>query len=132
MSTASKLMIGALALNVIILTPIVSGFLTGFPFVSKSLGPLTDGRLVLTSVYAAIAIVSAMLIAVHLRGSEWAVPMTVAMFAVQIVYKAITVPLVGIASPVVMANVFVIFVQMIVLAVLLSEKRRSDTSVQPA
>lgn len=130
MSIASKLMISALALNVIILAPIVSGFLTGVPFVSASLGPLTDGRLVLTSVYASIALVSAMLIAMHLRGSDWAIPMTVAMFTVQIVYKAITVPLVGIASPVVIANVFVIIVQLIVLGVLITEKRHAAASTQ--
>jgi len=132
MSTSSRLMIGALALNVAILAPVVMGVITGLPFDPAALGQRTDGLMVLTSIYASIAIVSAMLIAVHLRGSEWAVPMTLAMFAVQIVYKLITVPLVGIANPVVMANVLVIFVQAIVLMVFIAEKRRAGAAIQPA
>jgi len=125
MNLSSKLMIGALGLNVIILAPVVAGILSGWPFNPMALGAKTPGLMVLASIYASIALVSAFLIYLHLRQMAWAVPMTLAMFAVQITYKAITVPLVGLANPVVLANVLVIFVQAFVLAIFITEKQRT-------
>ena len=43
-----------------------------------------ESRLILISIYIAIAVVSAVLIAVHLMQMDWAIPMTVALFGVQI------------------------------------------------
>ena len=125
MNRVSQIFMGALALNVVILLPVVTAMLTGFPYDPIHLGPTTDGRLILTSIYASIAIVSAMLIVFHMKNKSWAVPMTVAMFCVQIVYKLITVPLVGLDNPVVMANLFVVVVQTFALWALWKDARIS-------
>ena len=71
-------------------------------------GPDTDARRILASVYAAIGIVSAGLIALHVAQHPRAVPMTVALFAVKIAYKLTTVATVGLGSPVVITNLVVV------------------------
>ena len=81
-------------------------------------GTDTDARRILTSVYVAIALVSVGLIAMHVVQHAWAVPMTVALFAVQITYKLTTVGLVGLGSAVVTTNLVVIAVQVVALVAL--------------
>ena len=83
----------------------------------------TDARLILTCVYGAIGVGSAGLIALHLAQHAWAVPMTVALFSVQIVYKLGTVALVGLGSPVVMTNLLVVAVQSVALVVLFAQSQ---------
>lgn len=118
MFLAQYLMIAALGLNVVILCPVIMGLLSSAPFNPEAFGPKTPALMILTSIYCSIAVVSIGLIGLHLLGSTWAVPMTVALFLVQIIYKSITVPLVGIGNVVVLTNVVVIVVQVIVLALL--------------
>ena len=111
MNYAERLMIFALAFNIIVLTPVVSALLFDVSQIENGLGPATEGRLILTSVYIAIALVSAGLIAMQVKKVAWAVPMTVALFSVQITYKLITVPMVGLSNPVVITNLIVVAVQ---------------------
>ena len=118
MNKANLFLVAALILNVVILVPVIARLLLGDSSEPTPLGPLTDGRLILISIYSSIAIVSAVLVFMHFKGMAWAIPMTVAMFAVQITYKLITVPLVGISNPVVIANVFVVIVQVAALTML--------------
>jgi len=108
------MLIAALALNIVILFPVVVGLLGSG--MDPAFGPDTDARRILTCVYAAIALVSLGLIALHVAGHSWAIPMTFALFAVQITYKLATVVAVGLASPVVMTNLLVVAVQVVVIA----------------
>ena len=111
-------MILALALNIFILLPVLGMLMFNPSQADATFGPPTDGRLILTSVYMAIALISAILMVMHFKHMAWAVPMTVALFCVQITYKLITVPMVGLSSPVVITNLVVVVVQMIVLGLL--------------
>ena len=77
MKLAERLVLFALAFNIIVLVPVVGALLSELPQAEQSVGPVTDARLILTSIYIAIAIVSAGLIAMHMRRLAWAVPMSV-------------------------------------------------------
>ena len=110
------MLIAAPGLNLVILVPLVAALLSGHSGLVPAFGPVTEARLILTSVYLAIGVVSAGLIALHLSGVRWAVPMTMGLFAVQITYKLATVPLVGLDSPVVKTNLLVVAVQVIAIA----------------
>jgi hypothetical protein len=126
MTTAARLTIFALAFNIIVLVPVVSALVSGLPQTERSFGPGTDGRSILISIYMAIAIVSAALIAMHLKRLAWAMPMSVALFAVQITYKLITVPMVGPSNPVVISNLVVVAVQVLALSSLWRAHERTD------
>ena len=123
-------LVAALVLNVAILIPVVSGLLFGVPYQTEALGPLTDGCLILTSIYASITIVSTVLVVMHIKRMAWAIPMTVALFSVQITYKLITVLLVGLDNPVVIANVFVVVVQVLALMMLWSSMGKGFLSAK--
>lgn len=125
MNYATRLVVFALTFNIIVLVPFVSAIMLGLPQADQSVGPLTDGRLILTSIYMAIAVVSVALIAMHLKRLAWATPMSVALFAVQITYKLITVPMVGLSNPVVISNLIVVVVQLVALAALRQAHQRS-------
>ncbi len=113
------MLIAALVLNLLILVPLVSALLMERPGMIEVFGPVTDARLILTSVYLSIGVVSCVLIAAHLARADWAIPATLALFAVQITYKLSTVLLVGVASPVVVTNLAVVAVQCVAIATLL-------------
>ncbi len=51
--------------------------------------------------------------------------MSVALFSVQITYKLITVPMVGISNPVVITNLVVVLVQLIALFALWNSMQKS-------
>lgn len=128
MTTATRFTIIALAFNIIVLVPVVSVLMLGLSPAEKGFGPVTDGRLILTSIYMAIAVVSAALIALHLKRQSWAMSMSVALFAVQITYKLITVPMVGLSNPVVITNLVVVAVQIVALSILWQAHQRSEAS----
>jgi uncharacterized membrane protein len=125
MTNATRFMTLALAFNIIVLVPVVSALLLGLPQTEQSFGPTTEGRSILISIYMAIAIVSVALIAMHLKRLAWAMPMTVALFAVQITYKLITVPMAGLSNSVVISNLVVVVVQVLALFTLWQAHQRS-------
>ena len=125
MTFEPRLVIFALAFNIIVLLPVMTVLLLKLPPAEVAFGALTDGRLILTSIYMAIALVSAALIALHLMHMPWAIPMSVALFAVQITYKLITVPMVGLSNPVVITNLVVVAVQALALWSLLPAALRA-------
>ena len=125
MNHAVRFTIFALAFNVIVLVPVISVLMLGLSPADQVFGPITEGRQILTSIYIAIAIVSVALIAMHLKQMAWAMPMSVALFAVQITYKITTVPMVGILNPVVITNLVVVAVQLLVLFILWQTHNRS-------
>jgi len=107
MKTAARVTIFALALNSIVLVPVVSVLMLSLLPAEQGFGPVTDGRLILTPIYIAMAVVSTALIVLHLKRQTWAMPMSVALIAVQITDKPTTVPMVGLSNPVVIMNVVV-------------------------
>jgi len=113
------MLIAALILNIAILAPVIWALATVSPGMDAAFGPETDARRILTCVYAAIAMVSAALIGLHSLGHVWAVPMTLALFGVQISYKLATVWVVGVSNPVVMTNILVVVVQIATVLVAL-------------
>ncbi len=129
MTTATNLTLFALSFNVIVLTPVVTILLLGLGPADQAFGQVTEGRQILTSIYIAIAVVSAALIAMHLMSLPWAMPMSVALFAVQITYKLITVPMVGLSNPVVITNLVVVVVQALALFVLWQAHHRIVAAV---
>lgn len=106
----------ALAVNIAVLVPVLASIQRGAPAMTAAFGADTDARRILTCVYGAIAIVSAGLLVLFLADHDWAAPMTVGLFAVQIIYKTGTVFLVGFASPVVVTNTVIVAVQICALA----------------
>ncbi|MEL7132613.1 MAG: hypothetical protein AAGK77_09380 [Pseudomonadota bacterium] len=107
------MLVAPLLLNLLILVPVILGLLSSG--LDDAFGPDTDARRILTCIYIAIALVSAALVVLHAVGHAWAVPMTFALFAVQITYKLATVVAVGLASPVVQTNLVVVVVQLSVI-----------------
>lgn len=105
------MLLAALILNIAILVPVIWSLVNGAAGMDAAFGPVTDARRILTCVYGAIGLCSAALIALHSLAHPWAIPMTIALFAVQITYKSATVWVVGPAHPVVIANMVVIVVQ---------------------
>lgn len=128
MTTATRFTIFALAFNIIVLVPVVTVLMSGLTPAEQGFGPVTEGRLILTSIYMAIVVVSAALIVLHLMRLIWAMPMSLALFAVQITYKLITVPMVGLANPVVITNLVVVAVQLMALSVLWQAHQRSEAA----
>jgi hypothetical protein len=116
----------ALVFNVIVLVPVISVLMLGLSPAEDGFGPVTEGRLILTSIYISIAIISLVLIVMHLSQQAWAMPMSVALFAVQITYKIITVPMVGLSNPVVITNLVVVAVQVLALSSLWQAHKRSN------
>ena len=109
------MLVAALGLNILILVPVIRGMTRGH--LDPSFGPDTVARQILICVYIAIAATSAALIRVHVLALQWAMPMTLALFGVQIACKVATVFAVGIRSPVVATNCVVVLVQCTVIAV---------------
>jgi hypothetical protein len=129
MNTATRFILFALAFNIIVLVPVVSVLMLDLTAAGRGFGLLTDGRLILTSIYMAIAIISAALIVMHVKRLTWAMPMSVALFAVQITYKLITVPMVGLSNPVVISNIVVVAVQVVALTNLWRALRGSKAAL---
>lgn len=128
MIAAKRFVTFALAINIVVLTPVISVLLLGLSPAEKGFGAVTDARLILTAIYISIALASAAIIVLHLKGLAWAMPMSVALFAVQITYKLFTVPMVGLSSPVVITNLGVVAVQALALSILWQEQRQAKVS----
>lgn len=106
----------ALVMNVVILVPLVATLAAVAAGMDAAFGPITDARQISACIYAAICVVSAALLLLHMTEHVWAAPMTVALFAVQITYKLGTVFAVGLAGPIVFTNLAVVAVQTVALA----------------
>jgi hypothetical protein len=89
----------SLLLNIVVLTPICVGLITGASWIGEAYGPLTAARGILLSVYLSIGVVSVLL----LLGPE---PRAVgALLLVQVLYKLTTPVTVGtLFNPVVVSN----------------------------
>lgn len=106
-----------LVLNIVILVPVMTGLLRDSDRMASAYGADTEARRILICIYAAITVTSAGVLILTFIGHPWAEPMTVSIFTLQIVYKLLSVWLVGLSNPVVRANLFVAVVQILALAV---------------
>jgi hypothetical protein len=79
-------------------------------------GPDTPSRRILASIYATIALASGALLVLDLLGDN-VVAWTQALLGVQVVYKLLTAPLVGLRNPVVLSNLGIAAVHVITLVV---------------
>lgn len=94
----------SLLLNVLVLVPVLIAIGANGRAADFAWGSDTAARRILAAIYAAILLASAGLIALHLLDRDitaWAQ----ALLGVQVVYKLLTVPLVGLRNPVVISNV---------------------------
>ena len=97
----------SLLLNVLVLVPVTWGLLRDATGMSEPFGPDSPARRILVSVYLAILAVSLVLLLIPEGARAALVP---GLLAMQVVYKLITVPLVGLRNPVVMTNLAIVAV----------------------
>jgi hypothetical protein len=100
----------SLAVNLIVLIPVLLSLWHGAG--DAAFGVDTPARRVLISVYAAIALVSAAALAMP---ADLRLALVPGLLVVQIVYKLITVPMLGPANPIVLTNLAVVAVHAVTL-----------------
>lgn len=79
-------------------------------------GPDTAARRILAAIYAAILIASVALLALHLFHRD-ITPWIQALLSIQVAYKLLTVPLVGLRNPVVVSNLAIAVVHSFTLII---------------
>lgn len=100
----------SLALNVTVLVPVCASLLLRANWTDTAYGPATPARGILLSIYVAIGLVSAMLLARPDAG------MAAALLTVQVIYKLSTPFTVGtLRNPVVISNIGIAAVHVVTL-----------------
>ena len=100
-----------LAFNVVVLVPVLAGLLAAPRAMDRAFGPGdAPARRILGCVYAAILAASLALLGAQAAGLAGADVPALTLFAVQIAYKLLTIPAVGLANPVVATNLLVVLV----------------------
>lgn len=103
-------------LNILILFPVLFGLILRPDAMIPAFGGDTDARRILTCLYATIALASFAGLSLMLLGqTALATQLGVTLFALQIVYKLLTFPIVGLQSPVVITNLLVVAVHTVTL-----------------
>jgi hypothetical protein len=106
----------SLAINIVILVPIVVLMAIKSPLVDTAWGPLTEARAILWSIYIAILIASIFLVFMPIAS------FVAALLAVQVIYKLTTPFTVGsIRNPVVISNLVIATVHAVTLVSIFSE-----------
>lgn len=106
--------------NLAVLAMVIPPLWAGSAGMVAAFGAETPARQILVSIYAAIWLMSAVGLALMAAGRmEAAVTLAIGLFAVQIVYKALTAVTVGLSNPVVMANLPIAALHAATLAVIL-------------
>lgn len=111
------MLIAALILNLIVLVPLLLAFGFQPAAIDQIYGPKTDARGILLCLYVAIAVTSAALIFLWLTGSPHAKNWTQTLLAMQVLYKLMTVYVIGLHSPVVATNLAIAVFHSIALMV---------------
>lgn len=109
------MLVVSLLLNVVVLVPVLVVLSRSGPVAKQAWGEDTAARRILHAIYSTILLSSAGLLALMALDVEtlaWAQ----ALLAVQVVYKFLTVPLVGLRNPVVLSNVAIALVHAFTLA----------------
>lgn len=106
----------SLFLNVLVLVPVLAVLAANGKAAEYAWGPDTSARRILAAIYTAILLASLFLIAGQFLDyaiSAW----SQALLAVQIIYKLLTVPFVGLRNPVVLSNIGIAIVHAVTLVV---------------
>ncbi|MEM7661041.1 MAG: hypothetical protein AAF292_02235 [Pseudomonadota bacterium] len=113
------LVVFSLILNVIITTILPPLMLRASPSMDAVYGPDTDARRILACLYGTIALASIFALAALGAGFDEITRQIVwVLFPLQIAYKLATIPTVGLSSPVVRTNLFVVIVHSVALLTL--------------
>lgn len=102
----------SLALNVLVLIPVLWGLFGGSAGSDAAFGPDQPARRILIAVYLTIALLSAGLL---VAPSAWRESMVPGLLTVQVVYKLLTLPLLGVGHPVALANLGIAAVHAVTL-----------------
>ncbi len=106
----------ALILNCLIVFPLTRAMLRGSAGMDEVFGPQTDARRILACIYGAIGMVSLWALwQLWSYGLEAAWAVAWPLFLVQIIYKLGTALAVGLHSPVVLTNLFVVLVLLVTI-----------------
>ena len=106
----------SLSLNILVLVPVLFALAANGPAANGAWGIDTPARRILTAIYAAILSASGLLLVLFMLGHDvlaWAQ----ALLGVQVVYKVMTAPLVGLRNPVVLSNLAIALVHTVTLVV---------------
>ena len=106
----------SLALNIMVLVPVLGVLAANGRAAEYAWGSDTAARRILAAIYAAILFASVILLAGHLLEYDvmaWAQ----ALLGIQVVYKVLTAPFVGLRNPVVLSNLGIAIVHAITLVV---------------
>ncbi|ESQ73788.1 hypothetical protein [Asticcacaulis sp. AC402] len=106
----------SLALNIMVLVPVLGVLAANGRAAEYAWGSDTAARRILAAIYAAILFASVTLLAGHLLKYDvlaWAQ----ALLAIQVVYKVLTAPFVGLRNPVVLSNLGIAIVHATTLVV---------------
>ncbi len=106
----------SLSLNILVLLPVLGALAANGRAAEHAWGADTAARRILAAIYATILLASVLLLVLHLLDQN-VVAWVQALLGAQIVYKLLTVPLVGIRNPVVLSNVGIAVVHAITLIV---------------
>ena len=109
------MLVVSLILNVLVLVPVLAVLFGNGRAAEHAWGADTAARRILVAIYAAILLASIFLLAAHLLDRNvlaWAQ----ALLGVQVVYKLLTAPLVGLRNPVVISNLGIAAVHMVTLS----------------
>ena len=105
--------------NLAVLAPVLVALMRATPAMDQTFGGDTPARRILAALYGTIALASvAGLLLLVSSQKERALALGVGLFAFQIVYKLMTLPLLGLSHPVVKANLLVIVLHAATLAAL--------------
>lgn len=88
----------SLWLNIAVLVPVTLSILARAPWADAAYGPASPARGILLAIYLAILALSVLIL---VTGLDRHAP---AMLALQVIYKLLTAPLVGLRNPVVLSN----------------------------
>lgn len=85
----------SLALNVLVLVPVITGHVRNSGWALEAFGPRSPARGILTAVYAAILVLSCLLLVAVLGGADGVVAPAATLLTMQVVYKALSPVTVG-------------------------------------
>ncbi len=104
----------SLSLNILVLVPVLFALAANGRAAESAWGADTPARRILAAVYAAILVASVILLVAHLLNRDVA-GQAQALLGLQVVYKLLTAPLVGLRNPVVLSNLFIAAIHAITL-----------------
>jgi len=115
------MLIVSFAVNLLVLIPLLSAFAFNPTSMDPVFGADTDARRILVCLYATIALATVVGVGLLALGApNEARTLGVILFSMQIAYKLMTVPAVGLGSPVVLTNLAVVGVHAVTLFTLSS------------